>query len=234
MPMPHFRQTLVKHLSRIWSLFSGPRILYGWRNGAQAGEGMAGVHRVNTRYSTHSSFENPERLALGDHVFIGHFNRIDASCGLCIEEGVQLTNYISVLSHSSHRSVRIMGSTYTHHLQPLAYVRKATRIGAYSFIGPHSVIAPGANIGKGVIVQAYSFVTGEVPDFAVVASPALGQAAKVVGDTRQLDGKWLHQYPQTHASYAAWAGQAALEQALAQGHAEMPEAARPTPTPDLS
>ena len=219
--MTHFRQSLVRHLARIWSLFSGPRILYGWRNGAHAGEGtvgqgMAGTYRPHSRFSTHASFENPERLALGDHVFIGHFNRIDASCGLCIEEGVQLTNYISVLSHSSHRSVRIMGSTYTHHLQPLAYVRRATRIGAYSFIGPHSVIAPGANIGKGVIVQAYSFVTGDVPDFAVVASPGPGQAATVVGDTRQLDGKWLHLYPQAHASYAAWAGQAALQHALAQ------------------
>lgn len=221
--MTHWRQTLVRVLARLWSVVSGPRIVYGWRNGAEAG----GEYRPHTRVSTHASFEDPQRLVLGDHVFIGHFNRIDASNGLTIEDGVQLTNYISVLSHSSHRSVRIMGDDYFNHPEPLGYVRRATHIGAYSFIGPHSVIAPGARIGRGVIVQAYSFVTGQVPDFAIVGSKALGQPAEVVGDTRQMDGRLLKQYPQAHASYSRWAGQAALQDALAranQTHAQDPGA----------
>ncbi len=210
--MSTFQQSLVRCVSRLWALFAGPRILYGWQN-------RGGAYCPHTRISTHSSVEDPAHLVLGDHVFIGHFNRLDASCGLQIDEGVQLTNYVTVLTHSSHRAIRIMGAQYSNHPDPLAYVRQATRIGAYSFIGPHSVIAPGARIGKGVIVQAYSFVSGEVPDFAVVGSPALGQKAVVVGDTRQMDGALLQQYPQAQASYAAWAGVDTLAKAMTSPHA---------------
>jgi acetyltransferase-like isoleucine patch superfamily enzyme len=187
---------------------SGPRIVYGWRN-------ANGTYCANTRVSTHTCFEESKGLVLGDHVFIGHFNRIDGSNGLTIDEGVQVTNYVSVLSHSSHRSIRAMGRQYNGHKDPVGYVRRATHIGAYSFIGPHCIIAPGARIGKGVIVQAYSFVSGEVPDFAIVGPKALGQPAIVMGDTRVLDANLLAQHPQLQPVYAHWAGQGNLNKALA-------------------
>ena len=139
-------QRLKHPVVRLLSVFTGPRIVYGWQN-------TAGTYCPHTRVSTHTCFEGREGLTLGDHVFIGHFNRIDGSNGLVIEEGCQITNYASILTHSSHRSVRAMGRRYVNEAKPHGYVRRATRIGAYSFIGPHSVIAPGAQIGKGVIVQ---------------------------------------------------------------------------------
>jgi acetyltransferase-like isoleucine patch superfamily enzyme len=52
-----------------------------------------------------------------------------------------------------------------------------------------------------VIVRAYSYVDGEVPDFAIVA----GQPAKVIGDTRDADSEWLDAHPQERAAYDAWA-----------------------------
>lgn len=143
---------------------------------------------------------------LQDHVFIGHFNRIDGSNGLLIEEGVQVSNYASILSHSSRQAVRVMGRRYVNDPNPLGYVRKATRLGAYSFIGPHSVIAPGAQVGKGVIVQGFSFVSGSVPDFAIVATREQGKRAEVVGDTRELDRALLQRHPELQALYAQWAG----------------------------
>jgi acetyltransferase-like isoleucine patch superfamily enzyme len=206
--MFEFRQRLIRPLARLWSVMSGPRIVYGWRN-------ANGTYCANTRVSTHTCFEESKGLVLGDHVFIGHFNRIDGSNGLTIEEGVQVTNYVSVLSHSSHRSIRAMGRQYNGHKDPVGYVRRATHIGAYSFIGPHCIIAPGARIGKGVIVQAYSFVSGEVPDFAIVGPKALGQPAIVMGDTRVLDANLLAQHPQLQPVYAQWAGQGNLNKALA-------------------
>lgn len=205
--MSAFRQRLIRILARLLSVATGPRVVYGWRN-------ADGSYCPSTRVSTHTCFEHPKGLTLGDHVFVGHFNRIDGSNGLVIEEGVQITNYVSVLSHSSHRSVRIMGRRYIGHPDPLGYVRRATHIGAYSFIGPHCIIAPGARIGKGVIVQAYSFVTGDVPDFAIVGPKALGQPAIVMGDTRLMDGNLLMQHPEYRPVYAAWAGQDALRKAL--------------------
>lgn len=205
--MSAFRQRLIRILARLLSVATGPRVVYGWRN-------ADGSYCPSTRVSTHTCFEHPKGLTLGDHVFVGHFNRIDGSNGLVIEEGVQITNYVSVLSHSSHRSVRIMGRRYIGHPDPLGYVRRATHIGAYSFIGPHCIIAPGARIGKGVIVQAYSFVSGDVPDFAIVGPKALGQPAIVMGDTRLMDGNLLMQHPEYRPVYAAWAGQDALRKAL--------------------
>jgi acetyltransferase-like isoleucine patch superfamily enzyme len=204
--MPLF-QHLKRSVARLLSAFTGPRIVYGWRN-------ANGVYCPHTRVSTHTCLEETQGLILGDHVFIGHFNRIDGSNGLVIEEGCQVTNFVSILSHSSHRSVRVMGQRYVHNPNPVGYIRRATRVGAYSFIGPHCVIAPGAQIGKGVIVQAYSFVSGEVPDFAIVGPGAHGRPAEVLGDSRKIDGPLLRSHPEWQPIYAHWAGQDNLNRAL--------------------
>jgi len=214
-PLSHF---LKQPAVRLMSVFTGPRILYGWRN-------ADGSFQPHSRVSTHTCIEGREGLVLQDHVFIGHFNRLDGSNGLLVEEGVQVTSHVAILSHSSHRAVRVMGRRYIDDPKPAGYVRRATRVGAYSFIGPHSVVAPGAHIGKGVIVQGYSFVSGEVPDFAIVGPQGHGKPAGVIGDTRELDGPLLARHPELHAVYAQWAGKDHLRRALM---ATEP-AKRPTP-----
>ncbi len=209
-PLSHFSHFIKLPLLRVLSVFTGPRTVYGWRN-------ADGSYQPHSRVSTHTCLEGRDGLVLQDHVFIGHFNRLDGSNGLLIEEGVQVTNYVSILSHSSHRAVRVMGRRYVADPKPVGYVRRATRVGAYSFIGPHSVIAPGANIGKGVIVQGHSFVSGTVPDFAIVGSHADGRRAAVIGDTRELDGPLLQRHPELQAVYAQWAGKDNLRRALQAG-----------------
>ena len=52
-----------------------------------------------------------------------------------------------------------------------------------------------------MLVRAFSYVSGEVPDFAIVG----GQPAQVIGDTRQLDKAWLSSHPEQRANYEAWA-----------------------------
>jgi acetyltransferase-like isoleucine patch superfamily enzyme len=205
--MSDLTQKLKRPLVRALAVFTGPRMVYGWGN-------PDGSWCPSTRVSTHTCLEGLEGLVLRDHVFVGHFNRLDGSNGLLIEEGVQVTNYVSILSHSSHRAVRVMGRRYLGDPHPVGYIRKATRVGAYSFIGPHSVIAPGAQLGKGVIVQAYSFVSGEVPDFAIVGPGAPGKPAAVIGDSRELDRSLLQRHPELHAHYAQWAGKDHLRRAL--------------------
>ena len=91
--------------------------------------------------------------------------------------------------------LRLMGRGYWGSRQPVGRLQRATAIGDYCFIGPHSVIAPGARLGRGVLVQAYSHVHGDVPDFAVVAPGAPGEPARVVGDTRRRDAPWLQRHP---------------------------------------
>lgn len=184
-----------RFLAAVWRRLVAPRMLYGWR----AADGRWLAH---TRISTHSEIGHAQRLAIGDHVFIGHFNYIDASGGLEIGEGCQITNHVSVLSHSTHHALRVGGRNFFGHPDPPGYRQAATVIGAYCFIGPHSVIGPGARLGRGVLVKAYSHVTGDVPEFAIVA----GQPAQVVGDTREVDRALLQRHPQARAHYEAWAG----------------------------
>jgi len=193
---------LLNPLRRCHAWLTSPRMLYGRR--APDGRWLA-----HTRVSTSAAIESPERLALGDHVFIGHHNFIDASGGLTIDDGVQITNHVSVLTHSSHRALRLERERYFGHPGPAGYEHAATAIGAWSFIGPHSTIAPGARLGVGVLVRAYSYVRGEVPDFAIIE----GQPARVVGDVREGDRAWIERQGATafgaaqRDAYEAWVRQ---------------------------
>jgi acetyltransferase-like isoleucine patch superfamily enzyme len=159
----------------------------------------------HTRIAPSTCIEGAEGLRLADHVFIGHFNFLDAAAGLHIGRGVQITNFVSIVTHSSHRSIRLLGDEYALHDGPRpGYLSAPVEIGPYTFIGPHSLIEAGARIGKGVVVCAYSQVRGEVPDFAIVA----GTPARQVGDVRERDAQLLSQHPELRAHYAAWADSA--------------------------
>lgn len=190
----------IRHRVAGWLLgLLRPRMVYGVRSGC-------GAFRARSRIGSHSHVEHQAGLRLGDDVFIGHFNFIDASGGLDIGQGCQITNHVSVLTHSSHRALRLERQAYWGHPRPAGLRRAATRLGPWCFVGPHSVIAPGAQLGRGVLVKAYSHVTGTVPDFAVVE----GNPARVVGDVRALDRAWLQaqgmEASALAAAYEAWVG----------------------------
>lgn len=191
-------KSLLRPALRLWRHLLAPRMVYGVRSGD-------GPWRPHSRISTAACITTPAGLHIGDHVFIGHFNHLDASGGLHIGTGCQITNHVSVLTHSSHRALRLEREAYWGHPAPAGMVRAATSIGEWCFIGPHSVIAPGARLGRGVLVKAYSHVRGEVPDFAVVE----GQPARVVGDIRSRDRAWLAAQtdldPALRQAYEAWA-----------------------------
>ncbi len=183
---------------RLMRTLVAPRMLYGWRS-------AEGRWLVHTRISSSTHIESSATLHIADHVFIGHHNLLDASGGLHIDEGVQVTSHCALLTHSSHQALRLAGRAYWGAAQPPGFVRAATHIGAYTFIGPHSVVAPGSHIGRGVLVRAFSYVDGTVPDFAIVG----GQPARVIGDTRRVDAAWLLAHPDARADYDAWAQQPA-------------------------
>ena len=157
----------------------------------------------HSRIAPSTCIEGEAGLSLADHVFIGQFNFIDATAGLTIAEGVQITNFVSIVTHSSHRALRLLGRAYVAQQGPLpGYVKAPIRIGAYAFIGPHSLIEAGAVIGKGAVISAYAQVRGEVPDFAIMA----GQPALQIGDVRVADAALLAAHPELRKHYEAWAG----------------------------
>lgn len=169
-------------------------MLYGYKN-------PGGPYRPNTRVSNTSYIGCRQQLSLEDHVFIGHYNFLDSCNGISIGEGCQITNYISILTHSSHIAVRLYGKEYIHTRDHIGYESGDVVIGPYSFVGPHSVIASGTKIGKGSLVAAYSYVKGSFPDFSILS----GNPAKVIGSTKDLDEKYLRNHLELHDFYNAWA-----------------------------
>ena len=154
--------------------------------------------RLNdTRISNTSYIGCIKQLNIADNVFIGHYNFIDACNGITIEEGCQITNYISILTHSSHIAIRLYGKEYTNTKDKIAYNEGSVEIGKYTFVGPHSTIMPGTKIGAGSIIAAYSYVKGEFPDFSIIS----GNPAIVVGDTRNLDDAYLKEHPELKLTY---------------------------------
>lgn len=157
-------------LSRLKPVFGGPCMIYGyWRRD--------GIYLPHTRIASTAVIDAPEDLDIGDHVFIGHHNYIDASGGLAIGECCQITNHVSILTHSSHRALRVLGPDYFGHPAPPGYISAPTVIGERVFIGPHTVIAPGSRIGDGAVIKAFSYVRGEVPTSAVVGPVEAGRPA---------------------------------------------------------
>lgn len=161
-----------------------------------------------TRISPSTCIEHEDRLVLEDDVFIGHFNFIEAGSGIHIGRGTQVTNFISIVSHSTHRSVRVAARlSGVPEAAPdgsqAGDIRAPIAIGAHCFIGPHSVIEAGSTLGKGCLVVAGSRVRGTFGDFAVIA----GNPAVVTGDTRTQDARWLARHPAYVAAYESWAGQ---------------------------
>ncbi|MBT9595605.1 MAG: acyltransferase [Vitreoscilla sp.] len=169
------------------------------------GERSQGVLRPHTRISPATCIDHVDRLTLGNHVYIGPFNFIEASGGITIENGVQITSHCSIVTHSSHRALRLLGEAYvgwpSDEARP-GWVAGPVHIGAYSFIGPHSLIEANTRLGRGTLVCAGSFVRGDYPDFAILE----GRPARIVGDTRRTDEHLLGQHPVARAHYEAWAG----------------------------
>ena len=183
----------------LWKKFAfltQPRMIWGYRR-------HDGRYLKNTRISNTVFIDHPGQLHIDDHVFIGHFNFIEASHGIQIGEGCQITNFTSITTHSSHHSIRLYGSHYREFTDHDAYIRGSVDIGKYTFIGPHCLIMPNTKIGKGSIVAAYSQVQGSFPDFSILK----GNPAVVVGDTRKKDAEFLENNPELKQFYNEWAEQ---------------------------
>ena len=187
-----FRPWFNRTRRQLWRALFG-RMLFGERS--------LGVLRPATRLSPTVLIEHEDRLQLADDVFVGHFVFIEASAGVRVDTGVQITNFVSIVSHATARSVRVAKALSGVPLQAAAPAvglagdtRASIAIGAHSFIGPHSTIEAGAQLGRCSLVASHSRVRGVQPDFAILA----GSPAQVVGDVRQGDSAWLARLAAEH------------------------------------
>jgi len=140
-------------LKRYWQLRRKKRLLSMTRPDMIYGFSHKGKFLADTRIGSHTALVGEDNLDISDNVFIGQFNFIEASNGITIREGCQITNYISILTHSSHNSIRYYGSQYRMHGNLEGYIMGPVYIGEYSFIGPHVTIMPNTKLG----VRLYCF-----------------------------------------------------------------------------
>lgn len=152
---------------------------------------------------------NPESITLGSNTMIGPHCVLSAGWGpdqpglptdmLMIGDRCLLGKGSSIVCHfqvhighdvwTGHNIyITDMNHGYADPDRPISVQHqepRAVTIGDGSWIGHGSVILPGANIGKHVVVGAGSVVTGDLPDYSV----AVGAPARVV---KRLEGnEWI-------------------------------------------
>ncbi len=176
---------LVSLLQNILSCITRPFMVYGYYCRCTR------KFLKHTRISSCTKILAHNNLTIGDYCWIGHHCLIDASGGLEIGEGVQVSSLNSILTHSSHISIRLLGRDFlrTRYLDRLAYSKSPVKIGDYTFIGSGAIILPDTSIGRGCVIGAGSVVKGNIPDYSVV----VGNPARIVGTTDDIDRPYLNE-----------------------------------------
>ena len=128
--------------------------------------------------------QHPERLEIGDGVFVGDHaviqGRFDGSCVIGNHVWIGPQSFLDARNLVIEDSVgwgpgaKVLGSTHTG--TPLSVPIIGTdleirpvHIGAEADIGVNAVILPGVTVGRGAIVGAGAVVTSNVAEFSIVA-----------------------------------------------------------------
>ena len=172
---------LISISMNILSIFHKPFMVYGFYNL------VTKKFQKNTRVSSSTKLISRSKLDIGGDVWVGHYCVLDASNCLKIGRGVQTGSHISIYTHSSHISIRLLGESYLSSNDRIGYIDGAISIGEYTFIGDSSIIFPGVDIGKGCLIKAGSIINSSIPDFSIVS----GSPARVVGCSIDLDKKFF-------------------------------------------
>ena len=121
--------------------------------------------QLRTRYST--VFKMPERIVMGNHVWIGPEVTIGAAYGVTLEDRVRISQGAYIETGGLNLSAPL---PYPHQGAPI-------HIGEGAWIGARSVILQGVRIGCQAVVAAGAVVVRDVPDNAIAG----GVPAKVIG-----------------------------------------------------
>ncbi len=112
---------------------------------------------------------------VGEGTWIGAFTVIDASGGLTIGRGCDISSGVHIYTHSSARRC-VSGRRFSE------VERRPVVIGDHVFIGANAVINMGVTIGDEAVVGAGAVVTSDVPPRTVVVGvPARPVAAVQLG-----------------------------------------------------
>ncbi len=117
---------------------------------------------VNVEIVPRSRFENPEKIRIGDHVYIGHGVALHGVGGITIGDNVSFSPHVHIHT-SNHRYEDGEAIPYDR----VSYL-KPVRIESHCWIGANVLICPGVTIGEGAVVAMGSVVTKDVAPLTVV------------------------------------------------------------------
>jgi acetyltransferase-like isoleucine patch superfamily enzyme len=160
-----------------------------------------GGWRPRTRISDTVAIYRPERVRIGDNVFVGHYCILDGTGGIDIGEGVHFAAWAGVFTHSSHTAIRLYGRHYGEvaEEEKIAFHLAPVKIGRYAYIGAGAKVLSGVTVGQGAVVGAGSIVLRDVAPFTVV----VGNPAREVGTTIETDQQYLDD-PRIRGWYEEW------------------------------
>lgn len=121
------------------------------------------------------------RIIIGDHVSVGqnfHVVSYDEELSIGDNTTISANVFISNVNHD-YREIDV------HSLEQKMIV-KSTEIGPYCFIGYGAVILPGTKLGRQCIVGANAVVSGEFPDYCVIA----GNPARIIRKFNRQNNVW--------------------------------------------
>lgn len=173
---------LISFLQNIFAFIQQPFMVYGFYNKVEK------KFMKLTRISSSVKIISKRKLDISDNVWIGHYSVMDASNGIKIGQGVQTGPFVSIFSHSSHISIRLLGESYLQSNERIGYIDGKVEIGDYSFIGTSTIILPNVVIGKGCLIKVGSVVTKSIPDYSIVS----GNPAIVEGNIFEIDEKYFN------------------------------------------
>jgi acetyltransferase-like isoleucine patch superfamily enzyme len=162
-----------------------PKMIWGYQD-------ASGAWREGTRISDTVFFNRPERVFIGNNVFVWHHTILDGTGGLTIGEGSMISSWVGVFTHSVGMSVRVYGRHYheVRDAEKKGLIRAPVSIGKYVVVGAGTIISPGVTIGDGAAVLPGSVVDRDVGTFEAVS----GNPARVVReDVRKFDKRLLRE-----------------------------------------
>lgn len=120
--------------------------------------------------SLNSKLIFPERMVVGDYVYLGPGASINAMGGVEIGTGSIIgPNVLILTANHNFNSEQYIPYDETHKL-------KRVTIGLGVWIGANVILTPGTSLGKGVVVGAGAVVSGTIPDYSII----VGNPAKII------------------------------------------------------
>lgn len=120
---------------------------------------------ANTRLGRQTRLDT----GFGGRIHIGSGTLIDDHCFITAQSSIEIGTNVLMAAYCFVTDFNHTFSDTDSPINKQGYVRKPVKIGNNVWIGAHSIILPGVNIGDGAVIGAGSVVTHSVKPFTVVA-----------------------------------------------------------------